>query len=43
MNEGDSNPSPIKYDYKGEEIWTLGKGTVITNKIDNLTVLVISD
>ena len=46
VNEGNENPSTTVYDYKADEIWSVGKGVVITKndtnlKLDtNLTVLI---
>lgn len=35
VNNGNENPSPIKNDFLGDEIWITGKGVVIHNNTQN--------
>jgi hypothetical protein len=35
VNNGNENPSPVKHDYRGEEIWVTGKGIVVHNNTEN--------
>lgn len=49
VKAGNENPTPLVFDYIGEEIWNFGKGLVIHDKDEplkagsNFTILLVSD
>jgi hypothetical protein len=38
VNNGNENPSPANHDFKGDEIWNVGKGVVIHNTTSSMLV-----